>query len=139
MGREHGSIRPAFVSIVAWPGTPDVRRDSEGRIASRHQEAEPQAPEFLPDQHSEVRTFIGLGAATDDSSRLDADFVRVLDDLIDTLITRSRIAVTDLPEQPKAKLFARKSYRERAGRNPPPLFDDGFGPTIDDFQRSDLR
>ncbi len=118
---------------------PCVRRDSEGRIASLHRKAETPAPEFLPAQHSEVRAFIGLGAAADDSSGLDAEIARVLEDLIDTLIARNVIAVTDLPEQGQAKPFAHKSYRERAGRNASRLFDDGFGPIIDDSQRGDLR
>lgn len=119
---------------------PYVRRDSEGRIISLHREAESDAPEFLPDEHPEVRAFVGVGiAAADDFSRLDAEFVRVIEDLIDTLIARNVIAITDLPEQAQAKLFARKSYRERAGRNPLRLFDDGFGPIIDDSQLGDLR
>ena len=116
-----------------------MHRDSEGRIASLHRKAETPAPEFLPAQDSEVRALIGLGATADDSSGLDAEFVRVLVDLIDTLIARNVIAVTDLPEQAQAKLSARESYRERAGRNAPRLFDDGFGPIIDDSQRGDLR
>jgi hypothetical protein len=60
----------------------------------------------------------------DDFSRLDADFVRVLEDVIDTLIARNVINITDLPEQAQAKLFARKSFRERSGRNALRLFED---------------
>ena len=56
--------------------------------------------------------------------RLDADFVRVLEDVIDTLIARNVINITDLPEQAQAKLFARKSFRERSGRNALRLFED---------------
>lgn len=55
-------------------------------------------------------------------ARLDADFVRVIEDVIDTLIARNVINITDLPEQAQAKLFARKSFRERAGRNALDLF-----------------
>ena len=60
----------------------------------------------------------------DGFARLDADFVRVLEDVIDTLIARHVINITDLPEQAQAKLFARKSFRERAGRNALDLFGD---------------
>jgi hypothetical protein len=65
-------------------------------------------------------------AESDDDSfaRLDADFVRVIEDVIDTLIARHVINITDLPEQAQAKLFARKSFRERAGRNALDLFGD---------------
>ena len=61
-------------------------------------------------------------APDDGFARLDADFVRVLEDLIDTLIARHVINITDLPDQAQAKLFARKSFRERAGRNALDLF-----------------
>jgi hypothetical protein len=55
-------------------------------------------------------------------ARLDADFVRVIEDVIDTLIARHVINITDLPAEAQAKLFARKSFRERAGRNALDLF-----------------
>jgi hypothetical protein len=64
----------------------------------------------------------------EDFSRLDADFVRVLEDVIDTLIARNVINITDLPEQAQAKLFARKSFRERSGRNALRLFEDSVQP-----------
>ena len=62
----------------------------------------------------------------EDFTRLDADFVRVLEDVIDTLIARNVINITDLPEQAQAKLFARKSFRERSGRNALRLFEEGI-------------
>lgn len=64
----------------------------------------------------------------DGFTRLDADFVRVIEDVIDTLIARNVINITDLPDQAQAKLFARKSFRERAGRNALKLFDDEAWP-----------
>jgi hypothetical protein len=64
----------------------------------------------------------------DGFARLDADFVRVLEDVIDTLIARHVINITDLPDQAQAKLFARKSFRERAGRNALQLFGDEVWP-----------
>lgn len=73
--------------------------------------------------------------AANDFLRLDADFVRVIEDVIDTLIARNLINITDLPEPAQAKLFARKSFRERAGSNALKLFDDaGAGEVIDDTQ-----
>jgi len=61
-------------------------------------------------------------------ARLDADFVRVLEDVIDTLIARNVLNITDLPDQAQAKLFARKSFRERAGCNALKLFGDEVWP-----------
>jgi len=67
------------------------------------------------------------GADADgDFARLDADFVRVLEDVIDTLIARNVINITDLPDQAQAKLFARKSYRDRVGRNALHLYGEAL-------------
>ncbi|HET9643452.1 MAG TPA: hypothetical protein VFP68_08875 [Burkholderiaceae bacterium] len=45
--------------------------------------------------------------------RLDADFVRVLEDVIDVLIIKNVINITDLPPRAQAKLLLRKSFREK--------------------------
>lgn len=99
---------------------PYVQRDAAGLIASLHREAAGQAAEFLPDEHPEVQAFVGR----DGFARLDADFVRVLEDVIDTLIGKNLINITDLPAEAQAKLFSRKSYRERHASNALKLFGD---------------
>jgi hypothetical protein len=72
--------------------------------------------------------------------RLDADFVRVIEDVIDTLIVKNILNITDLPGEAQAKLFARKSFRERVSRNSLRLFSESaFGSLIDDTNFSDLR
>jgi len=79
-------------------------------------------------------------ASGDGFGRLDADFVRVLEDVIDTLIARNVINITDLPDQAQAKLFARKSFRERLGLNALRLFEDsGVADVINDTQLGSLR
>jgi hypothetical protein len=108
---------------------PYVRRNVEGLIESLHRNAE-QASEFLRDDHPDVRAFFG-GAPTSDFDRLDADFVRVLEDVIDTLIVKNILNITDLPEQAQAKLFARKSFRERVSKSSLQLFNPtDFGDVI---------
>ena len=66
-------------------------------------------------------------------------FVRVIEDVIDTLIARNVINVTDLPDEAQAKLFARKSFRDRVGRNALKLFDSSSGEVIDDSRWGGLR
>jgi len=89
---------------------PYVRRDTQGRLLSLHREAEPGAQEFVADDAEEVQAF--MGALAPDSFRaLDADFVRVLEDLIDVLVARHVINLTDLPGEAQDKLFARRSHR----------------------------
>ncbi len=95
---------------------PYVRRGADGRIESLHRESSAQALEFLDERHPEVSAFLGRSAPPEDFSRLDAEFVRVIEDVIDTLIVKNIINITDLPAEAQAKLFARKSFRERVSK-----------------------
>ncbi len=116
---------------------PYVRRDAEGRIASLHREPEAGAAEFLPDEHAQVQAFVGRvpPAASVDSdtfARLDADFVRVVEDVIDVLIARHVINITDLPPEAQAKLCSRKAFRGRAQQQALDLFGSALaGFTLD--------
>lgn len=56
-------------------------------------------------------------------SASDADLVRVLEDLIDVLISNGTIALTDLPPEALKKLSSRKQTRERL-RNSLDLLND---------------
>ena len=113
---------------------PYIHRDGSGSISSLHRQAEAGAQEFLPDQHADVLGFIGqpegAGAGAGEGSgegsgfgRLDADFVRVIEDVIDALIVKNIINITDLPAEAQVKLFARKSFRERVFKSSLRLFE----------------
>lgn len=110
---------------------PYVRRDASRLIESLHRSAD-HSGEFLADAHAEVQAFVGSpGAEPQDFDRLDADFVRVIEDLIDTLIVKNVINITDLPDQAQAKLLARKSFRERVSKSSLQLFEPtDFGDVI---------
>ena len=104
---------------------PFIRRNAEGAIDSLHRRDE-GAAEFLPDDHPDVRAF--LGASGEGFASLDADFIRVIEDVIDALISKNVINITDLPLEAQTKLFGRKGYRERTGKDALELFgDDGPG------------
>ncbi|KQW65835.1 hypothetical protein ASC67_14680 [Methylibium sp. Root1272] len=61
-----------------------------------------------------MQAFVGAGSTPQSEfARLDADVVRVLEDLIDVLIARQVLRITDLPVQAQEKLYARKSFRDR--------------------------
>ena len=105
---------------------PYIHRDASGSISSLHRQAEPGAQEFLPDQHADVLGFIGQTEGAGEGSgfgRLDADFVRVIEDVIDALIVKNIINITDLPAEAQVKLFARKSFRERVSKSSLRLFE----------------
>ena len=106
---------------------PFIRRNASGAIDSLHRRDEGGA-EFLPDDHPDVRAFLGASApppASEGFASLDADFIRVIEDVIDTLISKNVINVTDLPVEAQTKLFGRKGYRERATKDALKLFGDG--------------
>ncbi len=111
---------------------PYIRRNADGQIESLHRSAVEGTTEFLPEEHPEVQAFVGSDpAAEEDFTRLDADFVRVIEDVIDTLIVKNVINITDLPEQAQAKLFARKSFRERVSKSALRLYEPtDFGDVI---------
>ena len=105
---------------------PFIRRTAEGAIDSLHRRDD-GGIEFLPDDHPEVRAFLGAPPTQGDAfASLDADFIRVIEDVIDTLISKNVINITDLPLEAQTKLFGRKGYRERATKDALKLFgDDG--------------
>ena len=91
---------------------PYVHRTALGEIDSLHREALPGAAEFLASSHPDVLRFVSEGVPTD-FHLLDAEFVRVLEDLIDTLVAKKLIALTDMPEPSQAKMNERKRLRDR--------------------------
>ncbi len=111
---------------------PYVHRNALGQIESLSRTAVQGGDELLADDHPEVLGFIGVTRAQPEVfDRLDADFVRVIEDVIDTLIVKNILNITDLPAEAQAKLFARKSFRERVGQNSLRLFgDDDFADAV---------
>lgn len=106
---------------------PYALRHPDGRVLSLHRSPEAGA-EFLAADHPAVQAFLGgaPGAEPDGFAKLDADLVRVIEDLIDVLITRQVIRISDLPVQAQEKLFARKSFRDRRPAQALRLYaDDG--------------
>ena len=110
---------------------PYVRRNALGDIVSLHRSQEGH-DELLADAHAEVQAFVGnSGGDSRAFDQLDADFVRVIEDVIDTLIVKNVLNITDLPDQAQAKLFARKSFRERVSQSSLRLFQPtDFGDII---------
>jgi hypothetical protein len=110
---------------------PYAVRNAEGLITSLHRH-DPGVGDYVAADHPDVRLFLGSAASTssaDDQAsieagfnRLDADFIRVLEDVVDALTSRNVLNITDLPEVAQTKLFARKSFRERRPKNALDLF-----------------
>jgi hypothetical protein len=89
-----------------------VLRDTDGSILSVHREPVPGS-QALPVSHPDVQAFLVAGEEARSFAGLDADLVRVLEDLIDVLIDRNVLRITDLPGEAQQKLFDRKHFRSR--------------------------
>ena len=68
--------------------------------------------EMLNESDPEIHDFFKLNEGPSFDAA-DADFVRVLEDLIDALILKNVIHQTDLPAPAQKKLMARKGLRTR--------------------------
>lgn len=113
---------------------PYAHRNTRGEIDSLHRSPTLDAVEYLPQTAPEVQRFLGQEETKDvrdDFARIDGDTVRVLEDLLDVLLARGLMRITDLPVAAQAKYFARKELRDR--QNPPAAFAaSGFVDIIDD-------
>jgi hypothetical protein len=91
---------------------PYIRRSATGAIVALLNNAEPDAQEFLPATEPEVCAFLGVPTANNFVG-LDADFIRVMEDLLDVMLSKGLLRLTDLPPQAQRKLLARKDMRRR--------------------------
>lgn len=97
---------------------PYATRDESGHIVALHREPGAAARELLPSNHPEVLAFIaecdgpvGVPSAGD-FLELDLSVIRVIEDVVDTLIRRNLIMLTDLPPAAREKILKRRRARE---------------------------
>ena len=112
---------------------PYVHRSATGEVESLHRAATLDATEYLDAADPDVQRFLIQQAEPDAFGHLDADFVRVLEDLIDVLLGKGALRISDLPDAVQAKLVLRKELRERGGLGLGGNFaSSGFVEVIDD-------
>jgi hypothetical protein len=97
---------------------PYLQRDSSGRVVALFSDPPAGESEFVSVSHPEVLSFLGneaaLSADADPRRRLaesDIAMIRVLEDLLDVLIQKHIIMLTDLPSHAQKKLLSRKEAR----------------------------
>lgn len=98
---------------------PYLERDASGSVIRLHAEATEQNFEFVPAAHPDVKQFLEQApadAAADHARRqmaeLDSSMIRVLEDLLDVLLQKHIIMLTDLPPEAQKKLLSRKAARQ---------------------------
>ena len=97
---------------------PYVQRDQDGKIVAIWNDEQPAATEHISGTNAEIQAFLGSseeGAREDDEFTLSEDLqmIRIIEDMIDLLISKHIIALTDLPPQVQAKLLNQRKKRER--------------------------
>lgn len=90
-----------------------VIRDAAGRICDMRHEGRHKDQECLPRDHPEVLQFLHDRWRQNELERLDLEFVRVIEDLIEILMARQVILFTDLPPKVQEKLSRRRQVREQ--------------------------
>jgi hypothetical protein len=89
-----------------------VVRNSDGSILSVSRVPVPGS-EPRTGLEPDIVAFFGQPATNSGFDAVDAGFVRVLEDLIDTLMSKGVIRHTDLPDAAQKKLLLRKGLRSR--------------------------
>ena len=103
---------------------PFVRRNAENTIDAMFAAETADAKEWLPAGHPEVLSFMDGGKDGSDFASLDVTFIRVIEDVVDVLIHKGVMRLTDLPSQAQEKLMARKGFRDRRSDNSLDLLGD---------------
>lgn len=94
---------------------PYISTDGTGNIISLHREPTPAAAETVAVDDPRLTEFLGTaaGANTDPGFHsLDLEFIRVIEDLVDVLISKNILLFTDLPPAAQDKILKRRAKRE---------------------------
>jgi hypothetical protein len=95
---------------------PYVKRDESGQITAVFDRRVEQIGEELAADHPDITEFLARVGRTapirENLERSDAAMGRVLEDLIDVLIDKRVILVTDLPTEAMGKISRRQNLRD---------------------------
>jgi hypothetical protein len=96
---------------------PYVKRGDDGRILAAGLYPTEDMRELLPSDHPELLRFSRDIMGGHASLLLDSDMklIRVLEDLVELLLSQGVIRFTDLPEPAQQKLLERRNLRVESG------------------------
>lgn len=92
-------------------GMPYVFRDGMGQIIGIHDQ---DGSEFLASDHPEVQAFAQRQLAAGGAPQFlasDLAFIRVIEDLVEALVNKGVLNLSDLPGPAQDKLLSRRSMR----------------------------
>ncbi|MDO8825727.1 hypothetical protein [Methylophaga sp.] len=92
-----------------------IDRDENGQIIGVFNAPQSDKSQYISPQAPELLEFLGQSNSHEDVQTIltasDMAMVRVIEDLVNTLIDKGVILFTDLPEAAQAKLVQRKKIR----------------------------
>ena len=98
-----------------------IERDKDGNISAIRHNPSDKANEQKTLLDEEIIDFLGRDGTLDSLIRLlsisDLSMIRIIEDLIDVLVKKNIIMLTDLPEEAKQKIIERKKVRSRMDNN----------------------
>ena len=103
---------------------PYVRRDENNKITSIYNFENADATEWVNAGDPELVSILGTEQEKDEFATLDVTFIRVIEDVVDVLIQKGVLCLTDLPAKAQEKLMARRSFRDRRNENSLRLIND---------------
>ena len=96
---------------------PFVKRDENNEIIGIFCEIQDDAQEEVPVNDKEIIDFLKSADYSEYTNHLlhqsDSEFIRVLEDLIDVLLDKHILLLTDLPAAAQQKLLERKKIRKK--------------------------
>lgn len=91
---------------------PYIFRDENGQIAAVSATPRGDVREEIAQDSPELRAFVEqLSGSADVFETSDMKLIRVIEDVIDLLIAKNVICITELPQPVQAKLMERRSLR----------------------------
>lgn len=91
-----------------------IERDSDGRIVRIESIAFAEATEQRAEPTEEITEWLKANTLQQ-LQQSDLDMVRVLEDLIEVLMSKGVISITDLPQAAQHKLLSRAKARQTLG------------------------
>jgi hypothetical protein len=102
-----------------------VERDANGEIIAIYRSPQNNANEELALHDPQIVAF--LGASSSDFNHSDTALIRVIEDIVDVMIEKNLLRLTDLPIAAQEKLLSRKTLRQRLSNSLDLLVDSDQG------------
>ena len=115
---------------------PFVKRDASGRVVALFRERSDEAPEYLAVNSPEIAEFSDPDVVRGERTNMlqsDLEMIRVYEDLIDILISKRIVVLTDFPTKAQEKLVRRKRLRSSLS-----LLTEVLAPEDDDGEEEAL-